>query len=90
MFQVTSSQSSDSTVVITRYAVLTLADATNFTVGGDITGDGDGGNDAVGEVTAKSGNVVTVSVTSGTFVATNGVDNANPYVGDDTTITSKM
>lgn len=87
-FSVTSPQTSDSTVTITRVAVLTLADATNFTVGDDFACDGDGGNTAVGTVTAKNGNVITVSVTSGLFVSTNGIDNVNPFVGDETTISS--
>ena len=88
VFSVTSPQTTDSTVTITRIAVLTLADATNFAADGDFACDGDGGNDAVGTVVSKSGNVVTLNVTSGTFVATNGIDNADPFVGDETTITS--
>jgi len=88
IFSVTSPQTSDSTVTITRVAELTLADASNFSVGDPITCDGDGGNDAVGEITAISGNEVTVSVTSGTFVVSNGVDNVTPYNSDETTISS--
>jgi len=67
---------------------LTLASSTGFTVGGDITGDSDNGNDGVGIITAISGNIVTTSITTGDFVVDNGVDNVNPYVSDETTITT--
>ena len=67
---------------------MTLASAANFVVGGPITGDGDGGNDGVGIVRAISGNVVEVQTLSGSWVATNGVDNADPYSADETTISS--
>jgi len=67
---------------------LTLASSTGFTVGGDITGDGDNGNDGEGIITAISGDIVTVSITTGDFIVDNGVDNANPYVSDATTIST--
>jgi hypothetical protein len=67
---------------------MTVASATNFVVGGPITGDGDSGNDGVGIVRGISGSVLEVQTLSGSWVATNGVDNADPYSADDTTITS--
>jgi hypothetical protein len=67
---------------------LDLADATNFTEGGAITGDSDGGNDGVGIVSKKIVNKVYVNTTSGSWVATNGVDNVDPFVGDETTISA--
>jgi len=85
MFSVTSTQTE---LTITKVSVLTLTSATNFAVGEAITGDGVGGNDGVGEILSKSGNVVTVEMTSGTFVATNGVDDVDPFVGAETTIAS--
>jgi len=68
--------------------ILTVASGTNYTVGGDITGDSDNGNDGVGVVRHKEGNNLLVEVVSGTFVVANGVDNANPYNADDTTISA--
>jgi hypothetical protein len=69
---------------------LTVADVAGFTVGGAITGDSDGGNDGVGVVRQidTTNNILYVDTTSGSWVATNGIDNVNPYVGDQTTITS--
>jgi len=80
----------DSVNTLTRSnsVILTLASATNFTVGGDITGDSDNLNTGVGVVRHIEDNNVLVEVVSGTFVATNGVDNANPYSSDDTTISA--
>jgi len=71
--------------------ILTLADASTFTVGGDITGDGAAivaGNDGVGVVRHKDGNNVLVEVVSGTFVATGGVDDAEPFSSSVTTISA--
>lgn len=68
--------------------ILTLADATGFTAGTDITGDGDNGNDGVGVVRHVENNNVLVEVVSGTFVVANGVDDANPYNADATTISA--
>lgn len=68
--------------------ILTLADATGFTAGTDITGDGDNGNDGVGVVRHVENNNVLVEVVSGTFVVSNGVDDANPYNADATTISA--
>jgi hypothetical protein len=67
---------------------LILDDASAFTVGGDITGDGVSGNDGVGVVYSITDNDVYVTVTSGTFVETNDVDNANPYSASEATISS--
>ena len=80
----------DSVNTLTRATsvILTVASGTNFTVGGDITGDSDNGNDGVGVVRHKEGNNLLVEVVSGTFVVANGVDNANPYSSDDTTISA--
>lgn len=74
------------------YAVtiaMTVASGTNFVVGGPITGDGDGGNTGVGIVRSKpSANVLMVQTLSGAWVTTNGVDNADPYSADETTIST--
>jgi len=67
---------------------LTLASSTGFTVGGYISGDSDNGNDGVGTITSISGNIVTATITSGTFVVDNGVDNTASYVADATTIST--
>jgi hypothetical protein len=73
----------------TGYSVLTLTDGSGFSVGADITGDGDNGNDGVGTVVAKNGSdICLVETTSGSWVATNGVDDASPYAADATTIAS--
>jgi hypothetical protein len=68
--------------------ILDLADASNFTETGDITGDGTTGNDGEGTVTEIKGNQVSVNITSGTFAVNGNVDNANPYVSSETTINS--
>ena len=68
--------------------ILTLASSTGFTAGTAITGDSDNGNTGVGVVRYVEGNNVLVDVTSGTFVAGNGVDDANPYSADATTISA--
>jgi len=87
-FSVTSSQTTDGAVTINKIIQLTLADASNFVVGGDITGDNDNANDGIGTIQSKSGNVVNVIVTSGIFVSGNGVDNVNPFVGDETVVST--
>ena len=78
----------DTTGTYTFAKKLTLADASAFDVNDDITGDGVGGNAGEGVILEKIGNDVWVNVTAGTFVATNAVDDANPYVGSETTITT--
>jgi len=81
--------SGSSLYIIYRQLILVLTDGSSFSVGTPITGDSDNGNDGVGVVREKIDvNTVVVDLTSGEFVATNGVDNVNPYVGDDTTIVS--
>lgn len=67
---------------------IVLADASAFSVGGAITGDGTAGNDGVGTIRQITDNTVVVELTSGTFVVGNGVDNANPYNASETTISS--
>lgn len=67
---------------------LTLTDATNFVVSGDITGDGVASNDGVGTIQKKDGNEVWVIILSGTFVAGNDVDNEEPYDSSETGIVS--
>lgn len=69
---------------------LTVADVTNFTVGGVIQGDGDGGNDGVGVVRQIDtvNNILYVDTTSGSWIATNGIDTESPWAADETTITS--
>ena len=67
--------------------ILTLVDSSSFSLGSYIVGDGDNGNDGIGIVRQKmDGNKVVVQQVSGSFITNNGVDNANPYVGDETTI----
>lgn len=75
--------------ILYHQLILVLADGSAFSVGSDITGDGTAGNDGIGVVRQKiDANTVVVDLTSGTFVAGNGVDDANPFVADVTTITS--
>jgi len=76
------------TIDRTNSVILTLASSTGFTVGGDVTGDSDNGNDGVGVVRHIDGNNLLVEVISGTFVASNGVDDAEPYNADATTISA--
>lgn len=78
----------DNPVTRATSVILTLADASNFTVGGDITGDGAGGNNGVGVVRHKEDNNILVEITSGTFVVGGNVDNANPYAAAETTISA--
>lgn len=75
----------DAPVTYTNSVVLTLADATNFTVGGScsITADA-----AVGTVMHKEGNNILVKVTSGTFVASADIDNTASFVAAETTISA--
>ena len=74
-------ENANSRTSLQKIVQLTLADASSFVVDGDIAGDGDAGNDGVGVIQSINGNVVNVIVSSGTFVAGNGVENANTYVG---------
>jgi len=78
---------SQMTITYLEY-IIKVASSTGFSGGGPITGDGDNGNDGVGEIIVRDGKDLTVRMISGSFVAGNGVDNANPYVSDQTTITS--
>lgn len=81
----------DNPVDRTNSVILTLADASlgnGFPDGGNITGDGNNGNDGVGVVRHSEGNNLLVEVTSGTFVAGEGVDDANPYNAQVTTISA--
>lgn len=64
--------------------MLTLADASAFTVGGDITGQASG----AGVVRHIDGNNMLVEVSSGTFTPAANVDNANPYSAAATTISA--
>lgn len=64
--------------------VLEVADETVFTVGGDITSAGGG----EGTVLYTEPSFVLVEVTAGSFVAGEGLDNANPYSASETTITN--
>jgi len=87
-FSASLTANSSTSTTLRKIVTLTLANATNFTVGGDISSDGDNSNDAIGIIQSKSGNVVNVIITSGDFVASNGIDNSNPYASDETTITT--
>jgi len=83
----------DSINTLTRATsvILTLADASTFTVGGDVSGDGAAiiaGNTGVGVVRHKDGNNILVEVVSGAFVATGGVDDATPFSSSVTTISA--
>jgi len=81
--------SGESLYVVYRQLILVLADGSDFSVGTPISGDSDNGNDGVGVVRQKIDvDTVVVDLTSGTFVASNGVDDVAVYVGDNTTITS--
>jgi hypothetical protein len=84
------SQDIQGTFITYTSLALTVGNTAPFSVGGDITGDGDNGNTGVGVVRQidTTNNILYVDTTSGAWVATNGIDNANPYVGDETTITS--
>lgn len=69
--------------------VLVLVDGSAFSVGSAISGDSDNGNDGVGVVREKiDDNTVVVELSSGTFVAGNGVDDTTVYAADATTIDS--
>lgn len=65
-------------------AVLTLADASGFSVGDAITSEGGG----AGTVAYIEDNSVLISVTAGEFVVSEGVDNADPYSASETTISA--
>jgi len=76
---------SDNPVKATNSVILTLADASAFNVGDSIASAGGG----VGTVRYKEGNNILVQVTSGTFVAGEGVQKADSYNSsnaNDTTI----
>jgi len=70
--------------------IVTLADATNFAVGGDIVHGGTSTGDGNGVVRHKEGNNLLVEVESGTFQAGAGeqVDNADPYAAAETTVSA--
>lgn len=70
--------------------ILTLADATGFTVGGDIVQGGTSTGDGNGVIRHIEGNNILVEVESGTFVAGAGeqVDDADPYAASATTISA--
>lgn len=77
----------DNSVVIdyqTNIQKINVVSGGAFVVGDDITTDGTGLGE--GKVLAISTNELTVLVTSGYFLASDGVDNANPYFADATTI----
>lgn len=64
--------------------LIVLADATNFAVGGAISGQASG----VGVVRHKEGNNLLVEVSSGTFAVGANVDNAATYSAAETTISA--
>lgn len=70
--------------------ILTLADATNFSVDGHVVQGGTSTGDGNGRVRHKDGNNILVEVESGTFVAGGAeqVDNADPYAAAETTISA--
>jgi len=74
----------DNPVKPSNSVALTLADASAFTEGGDITSEGG----AKGKVIFKDGNNLLVKVTAGTFALGEKVDNADPYSAEETTIAS--
>ena len=74
----------DHPVKPTNSVVLTLADASAFTVNGDISGEGSG----VGKVRYIEGNNLLVEVTSGTFSAGQNVDTAAAYSAAKTTVSA--
>jgi hypothetical protein len=88
-FAISKENSSDDKLNIRKVQVLTLADASLFSEGGAISGDGVAGNDGVGEIIRKIGNQLQVSITSGTFVNANAVDNVAVYAAPKTTISSE-
>ncbi len=79
-----SGQNTDDLKYGTTSAVLTLADASTFTVGGAITSQGG----AAGTVAYIEGNNVLVSVSAGTFAVADNVDDATPYAAAATTVSA--
>jgi hypothetical protein len=76
---------------VAKGQILTVADASAFVVGGDIAADtvGNGGSGAYGKVVYIEGLNILVSVEStATFITTEAVDNANPFVASATTISA--
>ena len=65
--------------------ILTLADATNFTVNGDISSTADAG---IGKVRYKEDNNILVEIVSGAFVVGVDVDNTASFVGSETTVSA--
>jgi len=66
--------------------VMVLGSAAAFVQEGAITSNGSGAG--VGVVRYKEGNTVLVEITSGSFAEDDSVDNANPFVSAETTISS--
>lgn len=69
-------------------STLFVDDASAFAVAGDITSSGTGVG-TVDEIDLTN-NIITVNVSSGTFIAAETIDNVNPYVGSEATISSVM
>jgi len=67
---------------------LSLVDASNFTVGGFISGDGVEGNSGKATISSIIGNDVVVDMNVGGFVSGNGVDYRSTFVSEITTISS--
>ena len=88
VFTLTKKSTASDYTTIQEVAVITVADASAFSVDGDITGDSVAGNDAVGTVQKIVGNVIWAIVTSGAFVAGNNIDNLDPYAAPATAIVS--
>jgi hypothetical protein len=63
--------------------ILTLADATGFTVGGSVSSTANAG---VGTIVYVEGNNILIDVVSGTFAALNNVDNTSSFVATATSI----
>jgi len=70
----------------TNSVVLVLADGSGFPAGTDISTDGAGAG--IGVVRYQEDNTVLVGITSGSFAASDGVDDASTYSADVTTVSS--
>ena len=64
---------------------LTVASATSYSAGDDVSSLGD---TAIAKVLSVTGNVLSIRVVSGIFIAGMSIDNASSYVAEDTTITT--